>query len=202
MAQVSVSPDTGFGILNGVGESRKRYKTWPDFISAINDFSETFTPRGDEIYKPWEELYRTTFLSRDLVQDAYRRLVRLLPCLPNEQHYVHGDFGYENALAENNRLTVILDWAELRCGDWLYDLAYMAYYDTLGVDYIALFRQWADNQGLTIPNLTERVQACYLNIFLGNIFLEANRDQRDWYHEDVERYRQMTEPHRRTDRLL
>ncbi|MBD2756508.1 phosphotransferase family protein [Spirosoma validum] len=189
MSRVPVSSQTGFGILNGVGQCRKRYVSWSDFLGAIDDFAETFTPRGDEIYRPWDELFTTTFLDKAIVQDAHQRLVSLLPFLPNEQHYVHGDFGYENALAEGNQLTAILDWAELRCGDWLYDLAYMAYHDTLGVDYIGAFRQWAADKGLSVPNLHERVRASYLHIFLGNIFLEANRNQRDWYDEDIERYK-------------
>lgn len=189
MSRVPVPPQTGFGILNGVGQCRKRYVSWADFLGAIDDFAETFTPRGSEIYKPWDELYTTTFLDKSIVQDAHQRLVSLLPFLPNQQHYVHGDFGYENALADVNKLTAILDWAELRCGDWLYDLGYMAYYDTLGVDYIGAFQQWAADTGLSVPNLQERVQASYLHIFLGNIFLEANRNQRDWYEEDIKRYK-------------
>lgn len=189
MSRVRVPSETEFGILNGSGQSRKPYKTWADFVCAIDDFPTTFTPRGDERYRPWQELYAATFLEKSLVDDACFQLTTLRSFLPNGRHYVHGDFGYDNALAEANHLTAILDWAELRCGDWLYDLVYMAYHDSLGVDYIGLFRQWSDAQGLVIPNLTERVAACFLHIFLGNIFLEANRNQRDWYEEDVERYK-------------
>ena len=192
MSRVPILPQTGFGILNGEGKCRKRYNSWADFLTAIDDFPTTFTPRGGELYKSWDELYATTFLDEAIVQDAYQRLTGLLPALLNEPHYVHGDFGYENALAEENRLTAILDWAELRCGDWLYDLAYVIYHDPLDVDYISAFEQWADKRGLIIPNLQERIQGSYLNIFLGNIFLEANRNQRDWYNEDVERYKAFT----------
>ncbi|WP_338870234.1 aminoglycoside phosphotransferase family protein [Spirosoma sp. SC4-14] len=189
MSRVAVPPETEFGILNGSGQSRKPYKTWADFVCAIDDFPTTFTPRGDEHYRPWQELYTDTFLDKSIVDDACQRLTAVRPFLPNERHYVHGDFGHDNALADSNHLTAILDWAELRCGDWLYDLVYLAYHDTFGVDYIGTFRQWANAQGLLVPNLMERVTASFLSIFLGNIFLEANRNQRDWYEEDVDRYR-------------
>jgi hygromycin-B 4-O-kinase len=188
MSQVPVPSATGFGILNSVGQARRYYRTWAEFIGTTDDFWATFTPRGDEIYRPWSELYTTTFLDKKIVQDAHQYLKTLLPLLPTERHYVHGDFGHDNALADGGQLTAILDWAELRCGDWLYDLAYLAYYDDKQIDYIGAFQQWLEANALAIPNLISRIQAYFLHIFLGNIFLEANRNQRDWYEEDLQRY--------------
>lgn len=190
ISQVPVAAGTDFGILTGAGRGRKPYRTWAEFVGAIEDFPQTFTPRGDaEVYKPWADLYETTFLDKTLVQEAHQRLSALLPRLPNQRHYVHGDFGYENALADDDHVTALLDWAELRCGDWLYDLAYVAYHDSLGVDYLSLFQQWAANNGLEVPNFAQRTEAYFLHILLGNIFLEANRGQRDWYEENVVRFR-------------
>ncbi len=111
--------------------------------------------------------------------------------MPNERHYVHGDFGFDNALADANQLTAILDWAEMRCGDWLYDLAYLIFSDDKQVDYLHAFEQFMAAKNLNVLNIRERVQAYLLHIFLGSVFLEANRDMRDWYEEDVERYRQL-----------
>lgn len=189
MSQVPVPVDSGFGILNGKGQARRQYAGWPAFIGAVDDFPLTFTPRGDEVYKSWRELFSTTSLEEPMIRDARRRLDDLLPYLPNARHYVHGDFGYDNVLAQDGELTAILDWAELRCGDWLYDLAYVAWHDEQGIDYIGAFRRWADGKSLTVPNLTERIQAYYLSIFLGGIFLGANRGMWDWYAEDVARYK-------------
>lgn len=94
MSRVLVPPETGFGILNGAGQARRQYATWADFTGAIDDFGLTFTPRGDEVYVPWNELFERTNLDKALVQDARRRLGDLLPYLPNQRHYVHGDFGF------------------------------------------------------------------------------------------------------------
>lgn len=188
MSRVDVLAETGFGILNGQGKPRIHYARWADFIGDIDSFPFSFTPRGQEQYRPWHELYAHTFLDRTIVKDACQRLGNLLPFLPNERHYVHGDFGYDNVLADQRQLTAILDWAELRRGDWLYDLAYVVYHNPMDLDYIAAFRQWAARHGLLIEKLKERMQAYCLHIFLGNIFLEANRNQPDWYAEDVERY--------------
>lgn len=196
ISRVLPTPSTDFGILTGTGQCREPYRTWADFISTIDDFPSTFTPRGNEIYKPWADLYATTFLDKSLVDEAHQRLYVLLPFLPNDRHYVHGDFGYENALADGDQVTAILDWAELRCGDWLYDLAYLAYHDSLGIDYLGNFQQWAATNSLQVPNFIERIEAYFLAIFLGNIFLEANRGQRDWYEEDVTKFkRQLADRH-------
>lgn len=191
MSRIPVPSEIGFGILNGTGQARRQYATWAECIGAVDDFPLLFTPRGDEVYKPWNELVETTVLDKALVQDARQRLDDLLPYLPNERCYVHGDFGFDNALAERDQLTAILDWAELRCGDWLYDLAYVAYHDEQRIDYVGAFRQWADATGLIIANLTERIRVYSLSIFLGNVFLNANRGRWDWYENDVTRYGQL-----------
>lgn len=193
MSRVPVPTQTGFGILNGAGQPRRSYPTWAAFVGAVDDFPLTFTPRGNERYKPWEALFGTTTSANALVQDARHRLKALLPHLPNERHYVHGDFGYDNALANGDQLTAVLDWAELRCGDWLYDLAYVAWYDEQAVDYIGAFRQWADVNGVAVPKLRERVRAYFLSIFLGSVFLAANRGLWEWYREDVERYKRLVD---------
>lgn len=191
ISRVPVPVETGFGMLNGEGKARRRYDTWADFIGSIDDFYLTFTPRGDEVYRPWPELLATTFLDASVVFETRQQLAHLLPLLPNDRHYVHGDFGYENALADGYQLTAILDWAELRCGDWLYDLAYIVYYDDLGTDYLGKFTQFATENALVLPNFQARIRAYFLHIFLGNIFLEANRDQRDWYQDDLLRYKRL-----------
>ena len=36
---------------------------------------------------------------------------------------VHGDFGSNNVLAENGRVTGVIDWSEAMIGDSLYDIA-------------------------------------------------------------------------------
>ena len=194
MSRVPVSPQTGFGILNGAGRARRHYPAWAEFIGAVDDFALTFTPRGSETYRSWEKLFAETRLDEYLVRDARHRLTERLPYLPNERHYVHGDFGFDNALADGHRVTALLDWAEMRVGDWLYDLAYVSWHSEpdqtlVPVDYIGVFRRWADASGLAVPHLNERIQAYYLSIFLGNAFLEANRGMWDWYADDVARYR-------------
>lgn len=191
MSRVPVPADVGFGGLNGSGQPRRHYNTWGEFLGAVDEFASTFTARGSEVYKPWDALFATTAMDKALVLDARQRLQDLLPCLPDDRHYIHGDFGFDNALNDGYRLTAILDWAELGVGDWLYDLAYVAYHDKQGIDYIGAFREWLGANGLSIVNLTERMQAYYSRIFLGNVFLEANRGQWTWYREDVERYRRL-----------
>src|SRR5207249_1974221 len=52
----------------------------------------------------------------------------LLPRCPEERQVVHGDYGYDNVLAEHGRVTGVLDWEALRYGDPLYDVAYLQLY--------------------------------------------------------------------------
>jgi len=40
---------------------------------------------------------------------------------------VHGDFSYHQVMVDNGKITGIIDWQEVGCGDWLVDLTRLIY---------------------------------------------------------------------------
>ena len=183
---VKLPSTTGFGILDGTGKARHAYRHWRDYVLGVHDWPATFTARAGETYRNWDALFAETFLEKPVFEEVFAKMRDLSRHCPNEKHLVHGDFGYDNVLSENGQITAVLDWAEMRCGDFLYDIAYLDYYDT-PLDYTEAFGEHYASKKLSVPHFAERIQCYKLHIFLGNVFLEANRNQRDWYEEDLAR---------------
>lgn len=106
---------TDVGAIGGYGpfdaEGRGGHASWRDYVLAVAD------PRAEN----W---------SRSDGGDVPETIGRLLDCLrvlaehcPETRGLVHGDFGSNNVLVDDARITGVIDWSEAMVGDPLYDLA-------------------------------------------------------------------------------
>ncbi|MFD0556196.1 hygromycin-B 4-O-kinase [Stackebrandtia endophytica] len=79
--------------------------------------------------------------------------------LPEEPRLVHGDFGANNPLVRDGRVTGVLDWGAAMVGDPLYDLANTR----LWAPFLPCMRAHADHAEarLTEPDAPHRIR-CYL----------------------------------------
>lgn len=91
--------------------------TWPDFVTAIADYDWSHCP-GEH-----------AGLIERMIGSVLRRAARL----SQDRGVVHGDFGSNNVLVEDGRVTGLIDWSEARTGAPLYDLA-----------NILFWRSWLD----------------------------------------------------------
>jgi hygromycin-B 4-O-kinase len=83
----------------------------------------------------------------------------LLNSCPQERYLVHGDYGFGNLLAANGQVTAVLDWLNARYGDFLYDVAWLDFWDS-GRGYRDRFRARYAEQDIDIPNYESRL-LCY-----------------------------------------
>jgi aminoglycoside phosphotransferase (APT) family kinase protein len=51
----------------------------------------------------------------------------LLLCCTTQKHLVHGDFGFHNTISDGQAITGVLDWADSRLGDFLYDVVTLTF---------------------------------------------------------------------------
>ncbi|MFW6136020.1 MAG: aminoglycoside phosphotransferase family protein [Chloroflexota bacterium] len=65
--------------------------------------------------------------TRELLHQAMRSVRGLRNLSLPDEHIVHGDFSYHQAMVEDGRITGIIDWQEAGCGDWLIDLTRLLY---------------------------------------------------------------------------
>jgi hygromycin-B 4-O-kinase len=138
---------TGWGITDTTGKGG--WNSWPDFLAAVHNHKHPVT---------WQQLARNTWLDGRLFERLLERMRSLFPFLPEKKMVLHGDYGFDNLLIKDGRVTAVLDWAEMMLGDEVYDLVHMnePWAQPNGeMQYLPL---WA--AGKELPHLEERL-LCY-----------------------------------------
>ncbi|EGX7104135.1 phosphotransferase, partial [Salmonella enterica] len=109
IAAADLSQTSGFGPFGpqGIGQ----YTTWRDFICAIAD---------PHVYH-WQTVMDDTVSAS--VAQALDELMLWAEDCPEVRHLVHADFGSNNVLTDNGRITAVIDWSEAMFGDSQYEVA-------------------------------------------------------------------------------
>ncbi len=131
-------------------------------------------------YGNWHCLFETTFLERDRFQAYFAKMISLLDAIEAPRLLVHGAFGYENVLVENDSVTAVLDWQDARFGDPLFDLAYMNFWPS-GYDLLELFRQYRESSAFDLNGYAERLLACKYHIAMDSMRFFAKIGNRAAY---------------------
>jgi hygromycin-B 4-O-kinase len=153
----------GFGPVDEHGAGR--FPSWRASVSAIGEETDGF-------WAGWRALFDTTFLERHVWDRLHGRMLERLALCPEERRVVHGDYGYDNVLIDDGRVTGILDWSNLMHGDPLYDVAWLQLFLPV-------------NDGIVdeaaYPDFRTRVEAYWLRIGLDALRFYARTDQRPQY---------------------
>lgn len=151
LSQIDLSDTDGFGWFdrNGHGHS----ETWVEHLLHV------WEEEPGLFYDRWHVLFETTFLERERFQRYIERMTGLLATFGAPRQLVHGGFGYDNILVQNNAVTAVLDWQDARFGDGLFDLAYMHFWPS-GFDLPALYESYCAAIGVCHECYSERI-ACY-----------------------------------------
>jgi hygromycin-B 4-O-kinase len=150
--RADVSATRGYGDWGGDGQGT--VARWRDYLVAIMDNHD------EGYYRDWHALFRTTFLEREVYEAVYRLLLRLVAHCPEERALLHNDYWFENILADGERITGVIDWANALYGDPLYSVAQLAW----GSNWPGWWH--ADGEAIlrarygAIPGYDERI-ACY-----------------------------------------
>lgn len=97
---------------------------------------------------------------------------------PEERYLVHGDYGNNNATAENGKVTGVFDWADSLYGDFVYDIAWMAFWLKNADKRQVLENYYAQRN---IPNFAERLLCYKLRIGIGSMSFYAFSKQEEKY---------------------
>jgi hygromycin-B 4-O-kinase len=172
--QIDVRGTTGYGDVDDAGVGR--YSSWAAYLGAIAD------EVPDDFYGRWSRLYHETFLERTLCEQLLARMAALLPYCPEERSLVHGDFGFDNVIADGERITAVLDWANLKYGDFLFDVAWLNFWPS-PVRYEDLFRRYYVERGRAVRQYAERLRCytCYIGLTSLRFFaLMGQRASYNW----------------------
>ena len=133
-----------------------------------------------------EGLVSTGKLSSEVVKKTMNKIESLLSFCGTAKHLLHGDFGFDNALTDGKQITGLIDWAEARLGDFLYDVAFLIFNSKM-INYRKLWLQFLKQKEITIENMNERLLCYQLVIGLNSIAIAAHTNNEKTYQEDLKK---------------
>jgi aminoglycoside phosphotransferase (APT) family kinase protein len=102
----SISDIKGYGDFDGTGQAK--YKSWSDFLT-------------DDFCSP--DFYTNDTINAELARRAWNKIGELAQLCPVDRFLVHEDFGSDNLLIKDGKVTAVLDWYFAIVGDWAMDIA-------------------------------------------------------------------------------
>ena len=165
-----VSGTTGYGPWSGDGTAP--YQSWRDaLLDVINDRPAART-------HGWRKLLADSAVGIGMFEKAYEQMVALVDHVPEERHLIHSDLLHYNVLVEDDRVTGVLDWGCAMYGDFLYDLAWLCFWQPWyprwrRIDFRAEAVRHYAAIGLDVPNFEERLRCCQIHIGLAGQAYQA-----------------------------
>lgn len=154
---VDVRDQQNYGYMNarGVGQ----HTSWHEHITSIIEEDPA------DFFGRWHTLFQDSFLEKSVFDTIYQKMIDLLDYCPEERYLLHGDYGFDNVLAYEGKVTAVLDWALSQYGDFLYDVAYLNYF-AFQYNFQEYFRQFYASKGVSVPYYNERMRCytCYIGL--------------------------------------
>jgi hygromycin-B 4-O-kinase len=170
---VDVSGTAGYAVAGNDGNGL--FPGWKQSLAVIREEESEW-----DFFGKWHTLFETSFLERHVFDRIYGHMERVLPLCPEDRRLIHGNIGYGNLLAQDGKITAVLDWQEAGYGDHLYDVAQLDFWDAEG--------RWADrfhdhyrDQGFAVPHYTERIRCYQLYTGLNALRFFAKQGNEDAY---------------------
>jgi hygromycin-B 4-O-kinase len=168
---------TGYGIWGADGTAP--YPSWRAALLAVA------TDRPADRTHGWRERLAVSSVGIGPFEEAYEHLQALADRVPEERHLIHSDLLHYNVLVEADRITGVLDWGCAMYGDFLYDLAWLCFWQPWYPAWQRLdFREEAMRHytalGLDVPDFEARLRACQIHIGLaGQAYMAYAGNWRD-----------------------
>jgi hygromycin-B 4-O-kinase len=192
--KTDISDTKGFGTFDETGNAKAH-----SFIETFKDFKTwhtDFLSRPGEDFMPFNETFNNSFVDPMRVEKLKTLMLKNLEKLPTKRYLYHGDFGFDNVIAQDDEVTGIIDWAESGYGDFLKDIANIDYWrgDRFVSEYF--FENYKDSElqpeadqllADDFTNYNIRIDTYLADIALSSFYLYVNRDQKDWFEEDRKR---------------
>lgn len=119
IGRTGVGASRGYGMWGDDGDAP--FASWAAFLAAANE-NET-----SGYYRDWHALFGSGALERDLYEAVYRRMRQLLAHVPEVRGLIHNDYWFENVLAEDDRISGVIDWGNALYGDPFYEIARLSW---------------------------------------------------------------------------
>src|SRR5690606_20643606 len=175
--ETSLEGTSGFGVWNATGHAR--HDSWRAALLSVN---------ADHPRLPgWRERLAGDPVRERVFREAYERLAHLAEGVPEVRHLVYSDLLNYNVLVEGDRITSVLDWGASLYGDFVYDVAWLAYFASwypawAGIDFAEEAARHYASIGLAVPAYEARLRCAELHIGLDSMGYAAFTGR--WHHFD------------------
>jgi hygromycin-B 4-O-kinase len=154
--RADVSGTSGFGLCGADGSGS--HGTWRGYLLSAGEDA-----RGRRI-DGWRQRLRESPIGDSAFEESLGILGDLVDFCPESRHLIHCDLQL-NMFVSGSRVTGLIDWGCSLFGDFLYDHAYLAYWDfwypaTAGIDFVAESARHLERVGADIENFEHRMH-CY-----------------------------------------
>lgn len=156
--------------------------SWKNYLIKLIEEFENYENKTPE----------NTLLEPDVVQKILARYKQLIDHCSNIRHLVHGDYGFNNLLSDGEKITGVIDWELSKYGDFLYDVAWLSFWDTT-IDYADIFCKHYQDKNVAVPNFHERILCYKLHFGLGALSFFSDSEQEKSYRWAKERLLKLTE---------
>lgn len=140
------------GATFGLFGDKPSYESWTDLVKSF------FTESLDGFYANWTTLFHQGILEEQVFQKGYDKLIERSRFAPPKPFLVHGDFHLGNMMANEKKLTGLLDWELSMNGDFMFDVAGLHFWSP-HLQFPEIIRDTWAAKGIAIPYFEERLNA-------------------------------------------
>ena len=169
--EANISATTGYGHWdkNEAGQ----YSSWQKFLLAVGTDDPKSKIHG------WRASLESSPQGNKLFDQITHKLKILAEKCYAGRHLIHTDLLHFNVLAENNKISAVIDWGNAMYGDFLYDLANFTFWAPLHpaiqkIDWKAKAREYFIEKGIEIQDFEKRLHLCELHIGLAGMAWNAH----------------------------
>ena len=165
-----LSGTTGYGAWDAGGNA-----PFPSWRAALLDVAND---RPADRIHGWRKRLAASPVGIGPFEEAYACLQALADTAPEARHLIHSDLLHFNVLVEADRITGVLDWGCGMVGDFLYDLAWLCFWQPWypawqRIDFAEEARRHYAAIGLDVPDFDERLRCCQIHIGLAGQAYQA-----------------------------
>ena len=188
--RVDCSTSSGYGIWDADGHAP--HQSWRAALLAIADDCPGERTHG------WREHLIASPTGSGLFDESLARLDALIPDSAPRRHLIHSDLLNYNVLVAGSRISAVLDWGCAMYGDFLYDLAWFAFWAPWyaawrGIDFRREAARHYASIGLVVPRFEQRLTGCQIHIGLEAQAYNAFKEHWDALEETARRTRQVAD---------
>ncbi|MEA2582559.1 MAG: hygromycin-B 4-O-kinase [Thermomicrobiales bacterium] len=174
---VDLSATAGYGPWDSTGRA-----PYPSWRAALLDIA---ADRPGDRGHGWRERLEASATGAERFDEALDHLRALAEFCPEERHLIHSDLLHFNVLVAGDRISAVFDWGNALYGDFLYDLAWFAFWSPWypawhGIDFREEAARHFAAIGLEVPHVEERFRCCQVHIGLDGQKYQAFVG--DWEH--------------------